>query len=55
VSWASLYEKNYKEAFFGKRYEKLRVIRKWYNANDLFIVASGVVSEDWDPSCRVKK
>jgi hypothetical protein len=50
-----LYERNFKEAFFGEHYDKLKQIKKQYDRNDLFIVASGVGSEDWDPSlnCRI--
>jgi hypothetical protein len=51
-----LYERNFKEAFFGEHYDKLKQIKKQYDSNDLFIVASGVGSDDWDPSlnCRIK-
>ncbi|KIL61721.1 hypothetical protein M378DRAFT_13300 [Amanita muscaria Koide BX008] len=45
---ASLYEKDFKTTFFGSHYAQL-------NNDDLFLVAEGVGSDDWDKSliCRL--
>ncbi|KAI0094878.1 FAD-binding domain-containing protein [Irpex rosettiformis] len=52
---ASLYCTDPKQTFFGSHYEKLLDIKKTYDPHDLFIVAEGVGSEEWDASlnCRV--
>ncbi|KAM6494756.1 FAD binding domain containing protein [Amanita muscaria] len=52
---ASLYEKNFQNTFFGSHYARLKEIKGVYDPNDLFIVAEGVGSEDWDKSlnCRL--
>ncbi|KAM6492235.1 hypothetical protein JOM56_011959 [Amanita muscaria] len=52
---ASLYEPNFQQAFFGSHYPRLKAIKGTYDPNDLFIVAKGVGSEDWDHTlnCRV--
>ncbi|KAF9458246.1 hypothetical protein BDZ94DRAFT_1284944 [Collybia nuda] len=52
---ASLYEKNPQKTFFGSHYKKLKDIKDKYDPMGLFIVASGVSSEDWDGSlnCRL--
>ena len=47
---ASLYEKNFQNTFFGSHYARLKSIKRVYDPNDLFIVASGVGSDDWDKS-----
>ncbi|KAM6497608.1 FAD binding domain containing protein [Amanita muscaria] len=51
---ASLYEKDFRKAFFGTRYPRLKAIKKAYDPDDLFLVAEGVGSDDWDKSlsCR---
>ena len=45
---ASRYELDFKKSFFGSHYNKLRLIKDKYDPNSLFIVHSGVGSEDWD-------
>ncbi|TFK94016.1 FAD-binding domain-containing protein [Polyporus arcularius HHB13444] len=52
---ASLYEPNPAHSFFGPHYEKLRAIKTVYDPVDLFIVAEGVASDEWDKSltCRI--
>jgi len=52
---ASLYEKDFKETFFGAHYNRLKKIKNKYDPKGLFVVASGVGSDDWDASlnCRV--
>ena len=52
---ASLYEKDFQQAFFGSHYPRLKEIKGKYDPDDLFIVAEGVGSEDWDHTlnCRV--
>ncbi|KAM6494766.1 FAD binding domain containing protein [Amanita muscaria] len=52
---ASLYEENFQNTFFGSHYARLKEIKSEYDPNDLFIVAEGVGSEDWDKSlnCRL--
>ncbi|KAF5349637.1 hypothetical protein D9756_008853 [Leucocoprinus leucothites] len=51
---ASLYEPDFKKAFFGSHYNQLRQIKQKYDPKSLFIVAEGVGSEDWngDLTCR---
>jgi hypothetical protein len=36
--------------FFGSHYSDLRAIKAQYDPQGLFVVASGVGSEDWDGS-----
>ena len=52
---ASLYEKDPKKTFFGSHYNLLKKIKRKYDADDLFLVAEGVGSDDWDKSlnCRL--
>ncbi len=52
---ASLYYADPKQTFFGSHYDKLLSIKKKYDPNDLFVVAEGVGSEEWDASlnCQV--
>ncbi|KAK2463986.1 hypothetical protein APHAL10511_004037 [Amanita phalloides] len=52
---ASLYEKDFKITFFGSHYPALKAIKAKYDPNDLFLVAEGVGSENWDKSlnCRI--
>ncbi|TFK31866.1 hypothetical protein BDQ12DRAFT_693389 [Crucibulum laeve] len=52
---ASLYEKDFQKTFFGAHYKKLKAIKNKYDPKGLFIVASGVGSDDWDSSlnCRL--
>ncbi|KAK2462839.1 hypothetical protein APHAL10511_005151 [Amanita phalloides] len=52
---ASLYEKDFKKTFFGSHYPALEAIKHKYDPNDLFLVAEGVGSENWDQSlnCRI--
>ncbi|KAI0370333.1 FAD-binding domain-containing protein [Pilatotrama ljubarskyi] len=48
INEASLYEPNPTQAFFGSHYQKLKAIKKVYDPLDLFVVAEGVGSDDWD-------
>ena len=50
-----LYERDFKAAFFGSHYERLKQIKNKYDSEGLFVVAGGVGSDDWDGSlnCRV--
>ncbi|KAF8621270.1 hypothetical protein AX15_007930 [Amanita polypyramis BW_CC] len=52
---ASLYEKNFTSTFFGSHYSSLKTIKRKYDVDDLFLVAEGVGSDDWDASlnCRL--
>ncbi|TDL18688.1 FAD-binding domain-containing protein [Rickenella mellea] len=54
---ADVREPNFQTTFFGggARYQKLLQVKRKYDPNDLFIVAAGVGSEDWDAAglCRV--
>ncbi|KAK2460204.1 hypothetical protein APHAL10511_007795 [Amanita phalloides] len=52
---ASLYEKDFKKTFFGSHYDLLKKIKNEHDADDLFLVAEGVGSDDWDKSlnCRL--
>lgn len=54
---ASLYEKDFKKAFFGPHYPRLKAIKQVYDPDDLFLVAEGVGSDDWDKSlsCRLNQ
>jgi len=45
---ASLYEKDFKAVFFGRHYSKLKKIKNNYDPRGLFVVASGVGSDDWE-------
>ncbi|KAF9235770.1 hypothetical protein BU15DRAFT_64606 [Melanogaster broomeanus] len=51
---ASLFEINWKEAFFGSHYSTLKGIKNKYDPFKLFVVAEGVGSDDWDEqlTCR---
>ncbi|KAI0360106.1 FAD-binding domain-containing protein [Trametes cingulata] len=55
INEASLYEPNPKQTFFGSHYQKLKAIKKVYDPVDLFVVAEGVGSDDWDKTlnCRL--
>jgi FAD/FMN-containing dehydrogenase len=50
-----LHEEDFKEAFFGSHYDRLKKIKDRYDPGGLFVVARGVGSDDWDASlnCRV--
>ncbi|KAM6495416.1 hypothetical protein JOM56_008122 [Amanita muscaria] len=52
---ASLYEKDFKKTFFGSHYPRLKDIKRKYDQGDIFLVAEGVGSDDWDKSlnCRL--
>ena len=52
---ASLYEPNPAHSFFGSHYKKLRAIKAVYDPFDLFIVAEGVGSDEWDGSLTCRK
>ncbi|KAJ3500014.1 hypothetical protein NLJ89_g9982 [Agrocybe chaxingu] len=50
----SLYERDFRKAYFGSHYSKLRSIKRRYDAGSLFVVPSGVGSDEWDidSQCR---
>ena len=52
---ASLYEPDPAHSFFGSHYKALRAIKAKYDPDDLFVVAQGVGSREWDKDllCRV--
>ena len=52
---ASLYEKDFKKTFFGSHYNKLKAIKDTYDPQGLFIVASGVGSDQWDGSLNCRR
>jgi len=41
-------EPNFQRTFFGDNYERLSLIKRIYDPEDLFIVRAGVGSERWD-------
>ncbi|KAK7051653.1 hypothetical protein VNI00_004632 [Paramarasmius palmivorus] len=47
---ASLYERNFQQAFFGNHYDRLSAIKDQYDPTHLFVVPKGVGSERWDES-----
>lgn len=53
-SQASLYEEHPETTFFGSHYNKLKAIKDIYDPHQLFIVAEGVGSDEWDSTlnCR---
>jgi hypothetical protein len=51
---ASLYEDNPKETFFGRHYDKLKEIKSIYDPIDLFLVAEGVGSDQWDKELKCR-
>lgn len=52
---ASLFEPDFKQAFFGSHYDRLREIKRAYDPIDLFVVHEGVASDEWDAelNCRL--
>ncbi|KIL65234.1 hypothetical protein M378DRAFT_77085 [Amanita muscaria Koide BX008] len=52
---ASLYEKDFKKTFFGSHYARLKDIKRKYDEDDLFLVAEGVGSDDWDKSLNCRR
>ncbi|RPD75198.1 FAD-binding domain-containing protein [Lentinus tigrinus ALCF2SS1-7] len=52
---ASLYEPDPAHSFFGSHYTKLRAIKSVYDPIDLFIVAEGVGSDEWDKTLTCRK
>ncbi|KAF8800845.1 FAD-binding domain-containing protein [Phlegmacium glaucopus] len=44
----SLHELDFKKSFFGDHYDKLETIKDKYDPTSLFVVASGVGSDEWD-------
>nr|KMM67303.1 isoamyl alcohol oxidase [Coccidioides posadasii RMSCC 3488] len=53
---ADPYEKDFQESFWGENYPRLYELKKKWDPKSLFIVRSGVGSEDWDEYglCRVR-
>ncbi|KIJ63429.1 hypothetical protein HYDPIDRAFT_113442, partial [Hydnomerulius pinastri MD-312] len=52
---ATLYEANPQWTFFGSHYNKLKAIKKHYDPDDLFVVAEGVGSDEWDVQLKCRK
>ena len=52
---ASMFEPDPAHSFFGAHYDTLREIKAKYDPDDLFVVAQGVGSREWDKDllCRV--
>ncbi|PPQ90234.1 hypothetical protein CVT25_012993 [Psilocybe cyanescens] len=52
---ASLHERDFKKSFFGSHYARLKDIKEIYDPTSLFVVASGIGSDDWDGAleCRL--
>lgn len=52
---ADVREPDFQTTFFGAGYNRLRIIKRVYDPEDMFIVGAGVGSEDWDEAglCRV--
>ena len=51
----SLYERDFKKSYFGSHYPKLKKIKEIYDPSSLFVVASGVGSDEWDAELRCLK
>ena len=51
---ASLYEPDPAQTFFGSHYEALRAIKAVYDPIDLFVVAEGVGSSEWDKELKCR-
>ncbi|KAG9310435.1 hypothetical protein JVU11DRAFT_9575 [Chiua virens] len=53
---ASLFEIDWQKDFFGSHYSALKAIKNKYDPYQLFVVAKGVGSEDWneDLTCRIQ-
>ena len=51
---ASLYEPDPAHSFFGSHYKALRAIKAKYDPHDLFVVAEGVGSVEWDRDLRCR-
>ncbi|KAF8963273.1 hypothetical protein BDZ97DRAFT_1661819 [Flammula alnicola] len=50
----SLHERDFKKSFFGSHYSKLKDIKTKYDPTSLFVVVSGVGSDDWDKDLRCR-
>ncbi|KAI0073141.1 FAD-binding domain-containing protein [Panus rudis PR-1116 ss-1] len=52
---ASLYERDFKQTFFGSHYDELRAVKTKYDPQSLFLVPKGVASDEWDDAlvCKV--
>jgi hypothetical protein len=44
----SLYEKDWKKSYFGSHYRDLTAIKRKFDPTSLFVVISGVGSDEWD-------
>ena len=51
----SLYERDFKKSYFGSHYPELQKIKERYDPSSLFVVASGVGSDEWDAELRCRK
>lgn len=47
VSESNFFEKDWQRSYWGTNYERLRAIKRQYDADGLFFVHHGVGSEDW--------
>jgi len=52
---ASLYEENPRETFFGSHYDRLKKIKDKYDPDQMFVVAEGVGSDEWDESLNCRR
>ena len=43
-----MYEEDFKKSFFGSHYDRLREIKAEFDPTNLFVVPSGVGSDEWD-------
>lgn len=55
IEQASLFEPDFKHSFFGSHYDALRDIKRVYDPIDLFVVAEGVGSDEWDKELRCRR
>ncbi len=49
VSESDYFQKDWQQAFWGRNYDRLRVVKKKYDPEGLFFVHHGVGSEEWSP------
>jgi hypothetical protein len=49
ISETDFFRKDWREAFWGQNYPRLKAIKEAYDPNGFFFVHHGVGSEDWSP------